>query len=332
MFGIKKIRYRAEYEKALAEARREIDARSGGGTTISAAEVFDLYRYARERTNLSKHEDELTDSQLAWKKYSNVFHNMLTEILAPAEKASLENMSNLYHAKDIMYDVVESQRAVETLFIQQELIFLTYEEKNDPENLYQSRLKKGEKAMLACTEPSAALEAAHELLKMVEVTKDGLVGAIKQLQQRLRERLDELGRAVKKYDDLTNTVQDLSKTPQDDNSSETEQWLALTEELFQASIARTDALVKEFELDALFPSIIVAKNGVNPNELSDNDRKKFTETVVETSALKMSFFQKIQEIRKQRDPLTVEFIGGQKVYDNLVAEAAKTASDWLKNQ
>ena len=329
MFGVKKIRYQAEFEKAFADATREVDERIGSG---SAAEVFDLYLYARKRTNLSKSEDELTDSQLAWKKYSDFFYNKLAENLPPAEKASLDKLSGLSSAHDIFASVVEMQRAVETLFIQQEPIFWSYGEKNDPENLYQSRLNEGQKAMLACTEPSAALAAANELLRLVEVSKSVSVGAIKKLQQQLRERLDELDKAFKKSQELMNAAQEMSGTPQGGSPSETEQWLALSEELFQASIARTDALIKEFELDAALPSIIVAKKGVDPNQLSDADIKKFGEAVAEAGALKVWAFQKIQDINKKRDPLSVKVFGGQEAYDNLVTEAAKTTSDWLKNQ
>lgn len=321
MFGSKKIRYRSDYERALTDVKREVEERYGNGTL---SEIFGLYRYARERTNSNKPEDALTDSQLAWKKYSDAFHEMLVNNLPPDQKESLDSLARLYDAQDIFSDVVDAQRAVETLFIQQEPLFITYEEKNDPENHYQLRLNQEVKAMLASTEPSSALATANGLLKLVELMKGKMVGAVKNLQQQLRERLDELHASQKTAQELANAVTDKPEV-----ASETEQWIELSEQLFSVSIARTDVLAKEFDLDAAFPSIVVAKKGINPNQMSDDERNKFTDAVVETNALKATVFQKIQDVRKERDPLTIEVFGGKEVYEKLIEEASRTAVDWF---
>jgi len=327
MFGKKKIRYRADYESVLDSVKQEISEKlAARGEEMKLSDLFDLYQYARSRTNLSKHEDDLTDHQLAWKQMHTVIRDDLMKRLPDEQKKALENMEGLYHAQDIFQDVVDAMRKVETLFIQQEAMFLFYETKNDPENDYHVKLNAAMKMMLAATDPKEAVRIANEILQLIEATKTMLLGGIKKLQEDLQEAFETLTKATEKNDALMAAV---SEQRGENENPKNDEWVKLSRELFEVSINRTDALIKEFALDAKFPQNVITRRGVNPNEVSEKEKQEMAENIANTGALKMTVFKKIQEIREKRDPLTVEAFGGKDKYEALSNEAAKDVTKWL---
>jgi hypothetical protein len=329
MFGIgkKKIRYRADYEVVLESVKKEMAEKMAAyGEGMKLSDVFELYKYAREQTNLSKHEDDLTDHQLAWKQMYTFLRNDLLEKLPDEQKQSLEKMDGLYHAHDIFQDVVDAMRAVETLFIQQEAMFSYYEEKSDPENDYHVKLNAAMTAMLAAKDPKEALKIANEILQLIEATKAMLINGIKRLQLELQNALETLVKASEKSDAL---VAAASEQTEESDASKNNEWITLSDDLFEASVNRMDVLIKEFALDAKFPQNVISRNGANPNEVSDKERQEMAEQIADTGALKMVVFKKLQEIRQKRDPLNGEVFGGKEQYETLANEAAKDVTKWL---
>lgn len=296
------------------------------GEGMKLSDLFELYRYIRERTNLSKDEDDLTDQQLAWKQMYKTILELMMSKMDDEGKKHVETMEGLYHAHDIMNDVIEAQRVVETLFFQQEVLFSFYENKSDPESDYHVQLDKATKTMLASTDPKEALRIAHEILKLVGATKEMLVGGIKRLQQELQEGLEVFAAASEKSNAL---VAAASEGTENTEASPNDEWTTLSKDLFNASISRTDLLVKEFALDAKFATNVVDRNGVNPNEMSEKEKQGMTELVVETGALKMTVLKTIHEINTKRQPLNPEVFGGEEQYTALTNEAAKTVTKWL---
>ena len=152
------------------------------------------------------------------------------------------------------------------------------------------------------------------------------------LEELQTERQQLVERARGELETVAQSLRDLataSEGTENKDTSPDDEWATLSNDLFTASISRTDLLIKEFALDAKFASNVIDRKDVNPNEMSEKNKQEMTEFVAEVAALKMTVFKKIHEINTKKQPLNVGVFGGQEQYTALTNEAAKDVTKWL---
>lgn len=197
-------------------------------------------------------------------------------------------MPNTVAQSDQRSTLVEIGKRIEDLFTQQFARIIFHQ---SAENEYRVREKRLSTLMLdKSISNEKHLEYAHEILRLIEGYKVGLI-------QPLLEVNDEIDR------DLLTFQQELGTLPNQSGAPLMGRWLSLSKELNEVRRVATNGIVTLVDCDAFVPALIIKNQGRCDISLSEEESKAFGVGLEEAADSMKAAYDSDQKIQQEREPL-----------------------------